>query len=80
MSGMVTTGSQSVSSVGSQTVCFTVEGVCQQDVAKTSNYVVKVPFSQMNAAYRSIGRSGGKIVAVQVGAAAPARAVADAEE
>ena len=74
MSGMVTTGSSTVSDRGSQTVVFTVEGVCQQAVSKTSNYTVKVPFSQMNAAYRSIGRSGGKIVSVQVGKAATAAA------
>ena len=67
MSGMSIASGNSVSDRASQTVVFTVEGVCQQDVSKTSNYTVKVPFSQMNAAYRSIGRSGGKIVSVQVG-------------
>lgn len=72
MAGMMTTGSNSVSSRGSQSVCFTVEGVCQQSVSKTSNYTVKVPFSQMNVTYQSIARSGGKIVAVQVGTTAPA--------
>lgn len=69
MPGMVTTGSNTVSGVGSSTVVFTVEGVCNQDLARTSNYTVKVPFSQMNEAYKSIGCSGGKITAVQVGAA-----------
>lgn len=72
MSGMVTTGSSTVSDRASQSVVFTVEGVCQQAVSKTSNYTVKVPFSQMNAAYRSIGRTGGKIVSVQVGNVVPA--------
>ena len=78
MPGMLTTGSSTVSDRASRSVVFTVEGVCQQDVSKTSNYQVKVPFSQMNAAYRSIGRSGGKIVSVQV-SALPAPAAAAAE-
>lgn len=69
MPGMVTTGSNTVSGVGSSTVVFTVEGVCDQALSRTSNYTVKVPFSQMNEAYKSIGQSGGKITAVQVGAA-----------
>ena len=69
MPGMVTTGSNTVSGVGSSTVVFTVEGVCNQDLSRTSNYTVKVPFSQMNETYKSIGRSGGKITAVQVGTA-----------
>ena len=78
MPGMVTTGSNTVSGVGSSTVVFTVEGVCDQDLSRTSNYTVKVPFSSMNEAYKSIGRSGGKITSIQVGASVPAQPPAPA--
>ncbi|NEQ44145.1 MAG: rod-capping linker protein [Leptolyngbya sp. SIOISBB] len=66
MAGMNLTSSAGVSSYGSRPISIMVTGVCQQDVTKTSNYEIKVPFSQMSQAMRSINRMGGKISTVSV--------------
>ena len=66
MSGMNTTGTSGVSSYRNRTVSIQVTGVCRQDVAKTSAYEVKVPFSQMNQAMQAISRMGGKVSAISV--------------
>lgn len=64
MSGMVTTGDTSVSSHGSRTVELEVTGVCRQDVMRTSNYKIKVPYSRMSQTMQSINRMGGKVAKV----------------
>ncbi len=78
MSGMITTGDTNVSSYGSRTVEFEVTGVCRQDVMRTSNYKVKVPYSRMSQTMQSINRMGGKVAKVTLlPATAPA---AESEE
>lgn len=64
MSGMVTTGDTNVSSHGSRTVEWEVTGVCRQDVMRTSNYKIKVPYSRMSQTMQSINRMGGKVTKV----------------
>ena len=66
MSGMVTTGDTSVSSYGSRTVELEVTGVCRQDVMRTSNYKIKVPYSRMSQTMQSINRMGGKVAKVNL--------------
>lgn len=64
MSGMITTGDTNVSSYGSRTVEIEVTGVCRQDVLRTGNYKVKVPYSRMASTINNINRMGGKIAKV----------------
>lgn len=66
MAGMTTIGTLGTSSYGTRTVEIEVTGVCQQDVAKTSTYTVKVPYSRMSQAMQSINRMGGKVAGVTV--------------
>ncbi|MEO0800706.1 MAG: phycobilisome linker polypeptide [Cyanobacteria bacterium J06642_2] len=63
---MTTIGTLGTSSYGTRTVEIEVTGVCQQDVAKTSTYTVKVPYSRMSQAMQSINRMGGKVAGVTV--------------
>lgn len=67
MLGMITTGNSSISEYGSRTVAIQVTGVCRQDVMRTSNYIVKVPYSRMSQAMQNISRMGGKVTGVSVG-------------
>ena len=64
MSGMISTGSTSLSSYQNRTVEIEVTGVARQDVMKTSNYKVKVPYSRMSQTMQNIYRMGGKIAKV----------------
>lgn len=66
MSGMTTTGTIGVTNYGSRTVVIEVTGVCRQDVMKTSNYTVKVPYSRMAQTIQSIARMGGKVANVSL--------------
>lgn len=66
MAGMTTTGCVGVSDYSSRSVTIDVASVARQDVAKTSNYQVKVPFSQMSQAMHNIAEFGGKVVGVSV--------------
>ena len=68
---MITTGNNSLSTYGSRTVTIEVSGVRRQDVMRTSNYTVKVPYSRMSQAIKNINRLGGKVNNVYVGATAP---------
>jgi len=70
MSGMITTGDTSISGYGSRTVAIEVTGVCRQNVMKTSNYTVKVPYSRMSQTIQNISRMGGKVANVAVEGAA----------
>jgi len=65
---MITIGDTSISGYGSRTVAIEVTGVCHQDVMKTSNYTVKVPYSRMSQTIQNINRMGGKVANVSVGA------------
>ena len=71
MSGMITTGDTSISGYGSRTVAIEVTGVCRQDVMKTSNYTIKVPYSRMSQTIQNINRMGGTVANVLVGGATP---------
>ena len=71
MSGMITTGDTNVSSYGSRTIAIEVTGVCRQDVMRTSNYTVKVPYSRMSQTIQNINRMGGKVANISLGATAP---------
>lgn len=71
MAGMNVTGSSGVSSYANRPVSISVTGVCQQDVMKTSNYEIKVPFNQMSQVMQSINRMGGKVSAISVVGAEP---------
>ena len=66
MSGMITTGTN-VSSYGNRTIAIKVTGVCRQDVMRTSNYTVKVPYSRMSQTIQGINRMGGKVASVSLG-------------
>jgi len=66
MVGMTTTGTTTVSSHDGRSVIIDVTGVARQDIAKTSNYQIKVPYSQINASIRNITRLGGHINRVLV--------------
>lgn len=64
MSGMTTTGAIANSDYNSRTVAIEVTGVRRQDVMKTSNYTVKVPYSRMSQTLQNIARMGGKVANV----------------
>ncbi|NEP16598.1 MAG: rod-capping linker protein [Leptolyngbya sp. SIO4C1] len=79
MSGMTTTGSSAISDYRDRSVIIEVTKLCRQDVMKTSNYEVKVPYSQMSQTIRNIGAMGGKVANVTVvgaGSSKPAEAAA----
>lgn len=81
MSGMVNTGNAGVSSHSSRTVKIEVTGVCHQDIARTSNYTVKVPYNRMSQTIQNINRIGGKVAGVYLGGTAPtAKAPSEVEE
>ena len=80
MSGMITTGDISVSSYGSRTVAINVTGVCRQDVMRTSNYTVKVPYSRMSQTIQNINRMGGKVAGVSLGETAPTAQTSEAPQ
>lgn len=69
MSGMTTTGSTCISDYNSRNVVIEVSGLCRQDVMKTSNYKIQVPFSRMSQTMQSISRMGGKVSNVTLGSA-----------
>ena len=64
MSGMITTGNTSISSYDSRTVEIEVTGVCRQDVMRTGNYTVKIPYSRMSQTMQNIHSMGGKVAKV----------------
>ena len=76
MSGMITTGDTNISTYGGRTIAIEVTGVCRQDVMRTSNYTVKVPYSRMSQNIQNINRMGGKIAGVSLGETSPVEAAA----
>lgn len=61
----ITSGS-ALSDYRSRAVVIDVAGMANQTISRVSNYQVKVPFSQMSAAMRTISAQGGKVVHVAV--------------
>ena len=68
---MITTGDTNISGYGSRTISIEVTGVRRQDVMRTSNYTVKVPYSRMSQTIQNINRMGGKVASVSLGGTAP---------
>ncbi|MGD1875303.1 MAG: phycobilisome linker polypeptide [Mastigocoleus sp.] len=67
MSGMATTiNTSEVCDYSNRTAVIEVTGLCRQNVIKRSNYVMKVPYSQMSETIRRITRTGGKIANVEI--------------
>ena len=66
MSGMTTLGSTGLSDYQNRPVTIGVTGMRQQSVLKTSDYQVRVPYSQMSQTLQSINRQGGKVAFVQL--------------
>lgn len=66
MSGMTTTGLPKFSDYSDRNVVIQVTKFCRQNVMKTSNYQVKVPFSSMSGTIQSIHRMGGTIASITV--------------
>ena len=64
MSGMVTTGYTNISSYGSRTVEIEVTEVCRQDIMRTGNYTIKIPYSRMFQTIQNIHNMGGKVAKV----------------
>ena len=52
--------------MGDRSVRLEIAGVCQQSMARLSNYTVTVPYASMSTTMRNIHRIGGKIVGVHV--------------
>lgn len=77
MSGMTTTGSAVMSDYSDRAVLIEVTGLNRQDIMKTSNYQVKVPFSRMNEEMRNISRLGGKVAKVTVVGAGSSESASD---
>lgn len=74
MSGMIAIGDTNVSSYGSRTVAIEVTGVCHQDIMRTSDYTIKVPYSRMSQTIQNISRMGGKVAGISLGVNAPVAA------
>ena len=76
---MITIGDTNISEYGSRTVTIKVTGVRRQDVMRTSNYTVKVPYSRMSQTIQSISRMGGKVASISLGDTAPQDAEQESE-
>jgi len=61
---MATNGSTGGSNYENRTVAIEVTGVCCQNVTRTSNYSVTVPYRQMSQTIQSVSRMGGKVANV----------------
>ena len=66
MSGMTAMGASSSSDYDSRTVLIEVNGLCCQEISRTSNYQVKIPHSRMMPTIQNITRMGGKIGKITV--------------
>ncbi len=79
MTGMINTGDNNISGYGSRTVAIEVTGVCRQELTRTSNYTVKVPYSRMSQTIQNINRMGGKVANISLNETTPV-VVASTEE
>lgn len=80
MSGMITTGDTNISTYGGRTITIEVEGVCRQEVMRTSNYTVKVPYSRMSQTIQNINRMGGKVSNISLSGSKSVEAVETSAE
>ena len=80
MSGMITTGKTNVSTYKGRTVAIKVTGVCRQDVMRTSNYTLKVPYSRMSQTLQNINRMGGKVSGITLEGATTTEVTTPSEE
>jgi phycocyanin-associated, rod len=64
MTGMTTIGSTSVSSYSNRTIAIAISGPRNPETSRTSNYVIRIPYSRLSTTLQSIGRSGAKILSV----------------
>lgn len=71
MTGMINTGDNNISGYGSRTVAIEVTGVCRQELMRTSNYTVKVPYSRMSQTIQNINRMGGKVANISLNETTP---------
>lgn len=67
MSGMITLGDTNLSTYDSRTVTIEVTGLCHQEVMRTSNYRLKVPYSRMSQTIQNIKLMGGKVAGIYLG-------------
>ena len=67
MSGMITLGDTNLSTHDSRTVTIEVTGLCHQEVMRTSNYKLKVPYSRMSQTIQNIKLMGGKVAGIYLG-------------
>ena len=79
MSGMITTGDTNVSTYSARTVAIEVTGICRQDLARSSNYTVKVPYSRMSQTIQNINRMGRKVAGVSLGGTSSVKASESAD-
>ena len=68
---MITTGDTDISTYGGRTVTIEVTNVCRQDIVRSSNYTIKVPYSRMSQTIRNINNMGGKVANIYLGTTAP---------
>lgn len=81
MSGMTTTGATGVSDYNTRTVKIEVTGLCRQEIMRTSNYTVLIPYSRMFQVMQGITSIGGKVKSVSMeGSSSSAEASSPAEE
>lgn len=64
MTATIIPGNTSLSDYNVRTVAIEVTGMCRQDVAKKSSYVLKVPYNSMSQTIQNISRMGGKVAKV----------------
>ena len=57
MAGMLT---------GDRAVLLEVSSVCQQNISRTSNYTITVPYNSLSCTIQNITRMGGRVVGVKV--------------
>ncbi|MGK7904607.1 MAG: phycobilisome linker polypeptide [Hormoscilla sp.] len=61
-----TVGMTGVSSYDNRSVVIEVTGMCCNEISKTSNYKIKVPYSSMSQVMQNIMGMGGKVKNVSV--------------
>lgn len=64
MTTTIIPGNTNLSDCSIRTVAIEVTGMCRQDVAKKSSYVLKVPYNSMSQTIQNISRMGGKVAKV----------------
>lgn len=73
-------GITGVSDYDNRSVVIEVTGMCCQEISRTSNYKMKVPYSSMSQVMQNIMRMGGKVKNVSVEGASSSGSSPAAEE